>query len=296
MMKVQSSSGNFRIDGPQLNEQTAGRTPPTDPRVSTYSLARAIEEMGAAMVFPRDAEIYRENSPASYLYKVVSGTVRTFKALSNGRRQIRAFYLPGDIFGVETGQEHAFSAEAITDAKLLVIERKAVVALAARDNDVAHQLWSLTSRELKHARNHVLLLIQSAQERVAGFLLEMADRVPAGDEIELPMPRQDIADYLGLTIETVSRMMTHLEKGAAIALPTSRRVVLRNRSALNRINAESGTSGKSQRSTASAHASVRAAPRPGIENVQRRGPVAHARDVFTSASSHISNWPADGSL
>jgi CRP/FNR family transcriptional regulator, nitrogen fixation regulation protein len=240
MMKLQSSSGNFRIDRPQPSGQTAGRTPPTDPRVSTCSLARAIEEMGAAMVFPRDAEIYRENSPATYLYKVISGTVRTFKALNNGRRQIRAFYLPGDIFGVETGPEHAFSAEAITDAKVLVIELTAVVVLAARDNDVAHQLWSLTSRELKHARNHVLLLIQSAQERVAGFLLEMADRVPAGDEIELPMPRQDIADYLGLTIETVSRMLTHLEKGAAIALPTSRRVVLRNRSALNRINGESG--------------------------------------------------------
>ena len=240
MMKRQSSSANLRISGVQPNGQIAGRSPPTDPRVSTYSLARAIEEMGAAMVFPRDAEIYRESTPASSLYKVISGTVRTFKALSDGRRQIRAFYLPGDIFGVETGPEHAFSAEAITDAKLLVIEREAVVALAARDNDVARQLWSLTSRELKHARNHVLLLIQRAQERVAGFLLEMADRAPAGDEIELPMPRQDIADYLGLTIETVSRMMTHLEKGAAIALPTSRRVVLRNRSALKRINAESG--------------------------------------------------------
>jgi CRP/FNR family transcriptional regulator, nitrogen fixation regulation protein len=239
-MKVQSSSGNFRIDGPHLSGQTAGRTPPTQATASTYSLARAIEEIGAAMVFPRDAEIYRENSPASYLYRVVSGAVRTFKTMRNGRRQIRAFYLPGDIFGVETGPEHAFSAEAITETKLLVIERKAVAALAARDNDVAHQLWSLTSRELSHARNHVLLLIQSAQERVAGFLLEMADRVPAGDEIELPMPRQDIADYLGLTIETVSRMLTHLEKGATIALPTSRRVVLRNRSALNRINAESG--------------------------------------------------------
>ena len=254
MMKLQNSSGNFRIDGPQVNGQTAGRTPPTDPTVSTYSLARAIEEIGAAMMFPRDAEIYRENSPATYLYKVVSGTVRTFKALSNGRRQIRAFYLPGDIFGVETGPEHAFCAEAITDAKVFVIERKAVVALAARDNDVAHQLWNLTSRELKHARNHVLLLIQSAQERVAGFLLEMADRVPSGDEIELPMPRQDIADYLGLTIETVSRMMTHLEKGAAIALPTSRRVVLRSRSALNRTNADSGTSGNAKDQTASAHA------------------------------------------
>jgi len=240
MMKVQNSSGNFRIEGPHPSGQTAGRTPPTQPTVSTYSLARAIEEMGAAMVFPRDAEIYRENSPASYLYKVVSGTVRTFKTMSNGRRHIRAFYLPGDIFGVETGPEHAFSAEAVTDAKVLVIERKAVVALAARDNDAAAQLWSLTSRELRHARNHVQLLIQGAQERVAGFLLEMAHRVPAGDEIELPMPRQDIADYLGLTIETVSRMLTHLEKVAAIALPTSRRVVLRSRSALKRINAESG--------------------------------------------------------
>jgi CRP/FNR family transcriptional regulator, nitrogen fixation regulation protein len=226
----------MKLESAQPNGQIAGCTPPTDLRV----IARAIEEMGAAMVFPRDAEIYRENSPATYLYKVISGTVRTFKTVSNGRRHIRAFYLPGDIFGVETGQEHAFSAEAITDAKVLVIERKAVLALAARDNDIAGQLWSLTSRELRHSRNHVLLLIQSAQERVAGFLLEMADRVSARDEIELPMPRQDIADYLGLTIETVSRMLTHLEKGAAIALPTSRRVVLRNRSALNRINAESG--------------------------------------------------------
>jgi CRP/FNR family transcriptional regulator, nitrogen fixation regulation protein len=240
MMKLQTSGANFRVNGPQPNGQIVGRTPPTEPRVSTCLLTRAIEDMGATMSFLRDAEIYRESSPASYLYKVITGTVRTFKALSNGRRQIRAFYLPGDIFGVETGQEHAFSAEAVTAAKLRVVERKTIVALAARDNDVARQLWSLTSRDLKHAQNHVLLLIQSAQERVAGFLLEMADRVPAGDEVELSMPRQDIADYLGLTIETVSRMMTQLEKGAAIALPTSRRVVLRNRSALNRTNAESG--------------------------------------------------------
>jgi CRP/FNR family transcriptional regulator, nitrogen fixation regulation protein len=240
MMKLRTSGANFRVNGPQPNGQIVTRTPPTEPRVSTCLLTRAIEDMGATMSFLRDAEIYRESSPASYLYKVITGTVRTFKALSNGRRQIRAFYLPGDIFGVETGQEHAFSAEAVTAAKLRVVERKTIVALAARDNDVAHQLWSLTSRDLKHAQNHVLLLIQSAQERVAGFLLEMADRVPAGDEVELSMPRQDIADYLGLTIETVSRMMTQLEKGAAIALPTSRRVVLRNRSALNRTNAESG--------------------------------------------------------
>jgi hypothetical protein len=72
-----------------------------------------------------------------------------------------------------------------------------------------------------------------------GFLLEMADRAPADDEVELPMSRQDITDYLGLTIETVSRMLTQLERAAAIALPTSRRVVLRSRSELNRLKAES---------------------------------------------------------
>jgi hypothetical protein len=146
MMKVQNSSGNFRIEGPQLSGQTAGRTPPTDPGVSTYSLARAIEEIGAAMVFPRDAEIYRESSPATYLYKVISGTVRTFKTMRNGRRQIRVFYLPGDIFGVETGPEHAFCAEAITDAKVLVIERKAVVALAARDNEATKSSFRCRAR------------------------------------------------------------------------------------------------------------------------------------------------------
>src|SRR5262245_34947502 len=150
MMKLESSSANLRISGAQPNGQIAGRTPPTDLRVSTDSLARAIEEMGAAMVCPRDAEIYRESSPATYLYKVISGTVRTFKTMSNGRRQIRAFYLPGDIFGVETGPEHAFCAEAITEATVLVIERKAVVTLAARENDVDKQVWSLMSSEDMH--------------------------------------------------------------------------------------------------------------------------------------------------
>jgi CRP-like cAMP-binding protein len=192
--------------------------------------------MGAAMPFARNTEIYGENEPADYFYKVLSGTVRTYKVLSDGRRQIGAFYLPGDIFGFETGEEHAFSAEAISNAKVLVIKRSSVTALAARDNTVAHQLLSLTSRELGRAQNHIMLLIKTAQERVAGFLLEMADRAHTSGEFELPMSRQDIADYLGLTIETISRTLTHLENTAAIALPTSRRVVLRNPGALRQLN------------------------------------------------------------
>jgi len=98
-------------------------------------------------------------------------------------------------------------------------------------------MWELTARELQRTQDRMLALIRSAQERVAGFLLEMADRASNGGAVELPMSRQDIADYLGLTIETVSRTLTQLERSATIELPTSRRIVLRNRSALARLNA-----------------------------------------------------------
>jgi CRP-like cAMP-binding protein len=192
--------------------------------------------MGVSMSFARNAEIYGESEPADYLYKVVSGTVRTYKVLNDGRRQIGAFYFPGDIFGLETGEEHTFSAEAVTDSKVLVIKRSTVVGLAARDNEVARQLWTLTSRELRRVQDHILLLIKTAEERVVSFLLEMAARRPGANAVELPMSRQDIADYLGLTIETVSRTLSQLEDTATIELPSSRRIVLRNRTALGRLN------------------------------------------------------------
>jgi CRP-like cAMP-binding protein len=136
-----------------------------------------------------------------------------------------------------SAEEHGFAAGAISDVKVIVVKRSAVEALAARDHEIARQLWATTGRELKRVHEHVLLLIKTAQERVAGFLLEMAGRVKSSDEVELPMSRQDIADYLGLTIETVSRTLTSLEKAAAIALPSSRRIVLRNRAVLRRLNA-----------------------------------------------------------
>ena len=205
--------------------------------VTSHALIDSFDMMGAPMSFARNAEIYGENEPAEYLYKLVSGTVRTSKLLNDGRRQIGEFYLPGDLFGLEVGNDHAFSAEAITDAKVIVIKRSAVEALAARDNDVARQLWATTGRELQRMQDHILLLIKTAQERVAGFLLEMAGRISSNNEVELPMSRQDIADYLGLTIETVSRTLTILENSGAISVPSSRRITLRNRAALRRLNA-----------------------------------------------------------
>jgi CRP-like cAMP-binding protein len=191
---------------------------------------------GATMHFERNSEIYGEGEPADYVYKLMSGTVRTSKVLQDGRRQIGSFYLPGDTFGLEADDEHTFCAEAMSDVVVLVVKRSVLAAEAQKDRQVARELWAATARELTRAQSHLMLLIKSAQERVASFLLEMADRVPNAAGIELPMSRQDIADYLGLTIETVSRTLTHLESKAAIELPRSRHIVLRNRSALARLN------------------------------------------------------------
>jgi CRP/FNR family nitrogen fixation transcriptional regulator len=215
--------------------QTADRR--SRPIPSDHALAGPIEMMGAPMTFGRNGEIYGEGEPADYVYKVLSGTVRTYKVMADGRRQIGAFHLPGDVFGLEVGEEHAFSAEAVAPSKVLVAKRSALFGLAARDGDVARPLWTLTGRELARVQEHLMLLVKTAQERVVGFLFEMAARRPASDTVELPMSRQDIADYLGLTIETVSRTLTSLEDEAAIELPNCRRIVLRNRPALREMNA-----------------------------------------------------------
>ena len=215
---------------PLPSARTAGDASEHEP------LAQTMQLMGATMSYPRNAEIFGENEPADYLYKVISGSVRTYKILADGRRQVGGFYLPGDIFGLQVGDEHTFSAEAITDTKVLVVKRSALTGLASRDAAVARELYSLTGCELRRVQERILLLVKSAQERVASFLIEMADRAAAGNTVELPMSRQDIADYLGLTIETVSRTLSGLESAATIEVPSSRRIVLRNRPALNRLN------------------------------------------------------------
>jgi CRP/FNR family nitrogen fixation transcriptional regulator len=197
----------------------------------------AFNLMGSRMTLDSNEEIFGEKEPAEYVYKVVSGAVRTYTILNDGRRQIGAFYLPGEIFGLEVDNEHQLSAEAICNTVVRVVRRSAVMSLAERDGEVARALWSLTARALYRAQEHVMLLIKSAQQRVACFLLEMSDRIAATDTVELPMSRQDIADYLGLTIETVSRTMSQLASESAIGLPSARRIVLRNRRALTALNA-----------------------------------------------------------
>ncbi len=189
------------------------------------------------MSFGRNVEVFGEGDPAEYLYKVVSGAVRICKLMSDGRRQIGAFYLPGDMFGLETDEVHNFSAEAIDDSRILVVKRSAFLAEAARECAVVTELLTETMGHLQRAQIHMLLLgRKNAQERIAAFLLDMASRLSRTGEIELPMSRQDIADYLGLTIETVSRTLTQLERDGLIGIPASRRIVFRNRAALDVMN------------------------------------------------------------
>ena len=202
------------------------------------ALADGFSMMGAPINLAKNVEIYGEAEPAEYVYKVVSGVVRTCKLLSDGRRQIGSFLLPGDIFGLEATVEHRFTAEAVSDVSLIFVKRSALTALAARDGKVANELWSAATADLRAAQEHVLLLgRKSAQERLAAFLLEMAERTTGGEAVDLPMSRLDIADYLGLTIETVSRTITQLENAGAISLPTTRRIRIRDRAALNRLGA-----------------------------------------------------------
>jgi CRP/FNR family transcriptional regulator, nitrogen fixation regulation protein len=216
----------------------AKRVEPAQNRAGTSTdgvgepLAESMRLMGAAMSFPRNSEIFGEAEAADYLYKVISGCIRSYRILSDGRRQITGFYLPGEVFGLASGAEHTESAEAIADSKVAVLKRGALEALADRNPAIGRELFALTGRELRRAQNRILLLVESAQERVVGFLLEMAERLNAERTFELPMSRQDIADYLGLTIETVSRTLTALADAAAIEVGCTRRIVLRNRAAL----------------------------------------------------------------
>ncbi len=188
------------------------------------------------MTFSRNAEIYGDNEPAEYIYKLLSGNVRTYKVLSDGRRQIGSFYLPGDTFGIEMGLEHGYSAEAITEVKVLMIKRSAVrSARGARCRRGTAALGADALRTAARAGAHIAADQDRAGARRAASCWRWPSALSGSDQVDLPMSRQDIADYLGLTIETVSRTLTSLEHAAAIGLPSSRRVVLRNPAALRRL-------------------------------------------------------------
>jgi CRP/FNR family nitrogen fixation transcriptional regulator len=189
--------------------------------------------IGVVRSYSRKSQIIREDDPADHVYEVVSGTVCTSKILREGRRQIAGFYFVGDIFGLESAKKHSVAAEAITNAKVRVFKKRALTALASSNLEVADRLLVLTTRELARKQDHLLLLLSTtAEERIISFLIEMVQRASPreDDRIDLPMSRRDIGDYLGLTIETVSRVLWDFERRGAIEISGRHSIVLRNQS------------------------------------------------------------------
>ncbi|WOH67919.1 helix-turn-helix domain-containing protein [Bradyrhizobium sp. BWA-3-5] len=185
--------------------------------------------------YKKGTEIFGEKEPADYVYQVVTGAVRSYKLLSDGRRQIGAFHLAGDIFGLEIGSDHRFTAEAIIDTTVRLMKRRSLELVAESDVVIARNLLSMTTSNLRHAEDHMLLLgRKTSLERVAAFLIEMDRRSTAAGVLALPMCRRDIADYLGLTLETVSRALSRLHDLDILGFigNTQRQIVLLDRAKL----------------------------------------------------------------
>jgi CRP/FNR family nitrogen fixation transcriptional regulator len=188
---------------------------------------------GTVVQIAEGREIFAEGDDTDVFYKVVSGVVRVCKFLADGRRQIAAFQVAGDVFGIELGLEREMSAEAVSDCTLVVYRRRSVEQLASRDETISRQMFQFAMQNLAQATGHSLLLARrGAAEKVAAFLLDWQFRSGEKNVIHLAMTRQEIADYLGLTIETVSRSLTQFERDGVIALRNIRDVCILNTDAL----------------------------------------------------------------
>jgi CRP/FNR family nitrogen fixation transcriptional regulator len=174
-----------------------------------------------------DKQIYGDGDEASHVYAIISGTVRTCKFLLDGRRQVEAFHGHGDVFGIAAGARHLFSAEAVSDCLIAQYRRPGLTSVALHEAKLSQLLFAFAARSMLLAQEHALLLgCKSALDRVGTFLISWAARSPDDRVAELTMTRQDIADYLGLTIETVSRTLTVLEQRQLIEMHGPRRIQL----------------------------------------------------------------------
>jgi CRP/FNR family nitrogen fixation transcriptional regulator len=192
-----------------------------------------LRSAGTVVNIAEGREIFAEGGETDVFYKVISGVVRVCKFLSDGRRQIEAFHVAGEIFGYEIGGERLLSAEAVSDCTLVSYRRRSVESLAQNDENLSRQLFHHAMMNLARAQGHSLLLgRRGAAEKVASFLLDWASHSADKRVAHLAMTRQDIADYLGLTIETVSRSLSQFEREGVIVLANTREVRLKNVEAL----------------------------------------------------------------
>jgi CRP/FNR family nitrogen fixation transcriptional regulator len=186
--------------------------------------------------YSRGAMIACEGDPTDYIYLVASGVVRSCRTHRDGSRGVVAFYLPGDLFGWSGELIHPLSLEAATDTAVLFFKRSALLAAATHNSRIASYLLAATTDELRRTQASLLLLSRSAECRVTTFLIDLSTRMGNSKYLDLPMTRQDIADHLGLTIETLSRVITKLDKSGSIARTSCRTLVLRNRASLAQLS------------------------------------------------------------
>jgi len=203
---------------------------------------RELEHLGRHVHFQSCETVFAQEEMTTSFYNVLDGVMRLYKLLPDGRRQIVGFALPGDFLGMTATARHSFSADAIGPVAICRFSRASFAQFVSDKPHLLRRINEFAVRELSQAQDHMVLLgRRSAEEKVATFLIGWRDRLTRrsdlAETVPLPMSRQDIADYLGLTIETVSRTFTQLVQSGTIALETSRRILFRNRRALNRLNA-----------------------------------------------------------
>jgi CRP/FNR family nitrogen fixation transcriptional regulator len=190
-----------------------------------------LDAVGSVVSFARNETIFDEGEEITASYKVVSGVVRLCRLTEDGRRQIAGFRLPGDLIGMEWTGEYEMAAEAVRDVSVVRYARTRLDRLSEERSSVRDHVLAHLRQDLRAAQEHLIMLgCQSATERVAAFLLQLARRAGArdGDDIDIQLGRQDIADYLGLTLETVSRTFSDMTARGIIASPKRRHVVIRN--------------------------------------------------------------------
>jgi CRP/FNR family nitrogen fixation transcriptional regulator len=195
----------------------------------------SLASIGTFAPFHRHRRFCCEDEPAAYVYRIVDGLAEGYHLTSDGRRQILGFYAAGDLFGVEAGARYSMFVDALTEGRIQCITRSEIARLMSSNSPVLPELWSCLALGILRSQKHILRLGLPAAQRVAGFILEMCDRLSDRDECHLPMTRQEMADHLGLTIETISRTLTHLRQIGMIEFSGSRDVAILDRQRLKRL-------------------------------------------------------------
>jgi CRP/FNR family nitrogen fixation transcriptional regulator len=223
----------FTADSPDVFFSQPDSASPSVARSGQLDELIALEQLSSRRSFARDEEIYAEGDRADCWFKVVSGTVRICKLMADGRRHIAEFFYAGDCFGLDGMVERAFAAEAVGDVVVVRFNRAATERLINERPALARRMCNMTLRSLAHAQTRLLLLGRmTAPERVASFLIELGERRDVQRTLDVPMSRNDIADYLGLTIETVCRVLSAMKRDGTIAIPHPHRIQICDRDAL----------------------------------------------------------------